>query len=115
MRDYFRHSKRVTSTRRWQVLRMAILERDGWACVECGATRRLEVDHIQPVRARPDLAYSPANLQVLCASHHTAKTRLEIGHKPVSEDRQAWRDAVSELSGGENHGIRKGNHRCLIP
>lgn len=108
VKDHHRHSKRVTSTRRWQVLRMAVLERDGWACVECGATRRLEVDHIQPVRACPDLAYSPANLQVLCASHHTAKTRLEIGHKPVSEDRQAWRDAVSELSGSDNPSITEG-------
>ena len=107
--EHHRHSKRVTATRRWQVLRMAILERDDWACVECGATRRLEVDHVQPVRARPDLAYSPANLQVLCASHHTAKTRLEIGHPPVSEDRQAWRDAVTELSGSNQTSITEGN------
>jgi 5-methylcytosine-specific restriction endonuclease McrA len=107
--EHHRHSKRVTATRRWQVLRHAILERDGWACVVCGTTRRLEVDHIQPVRARPDLAYSPANLQVLCASHHTAKTRLEVGHKPVSEDRQAWRDAVTELSGSNHPSITEGN------
>lgn len=97
MKDHFRHSKRITSTRRWQALRMAVLERDGWACVQCRATRRLEVDHIQPVRARPDLAFNPRNCQVLCASCHTRKTRLEIGHKPVSEDRQAWRRSVNAL------------------
>ncbi|NUB42868.1 HNH endonuclease [Fertoebacter nigrum] len=105
MKDHFRHSKRITSTKRWQAVRHAVLERDGWACVQCGALRRLEVDHIKPVRARPDLSFNPANCQTLCRVCHTKKTRLEIGHKPLSQDRQAWRDAVSELTGRDDRGI----------
>ena len=97
MKDHIRHSQHITRTRRWQTLRMAVLERDDWACVQCGAQRRLEVDHILSVRSRPDLAYSPANCQVLSGSCHARKTRLEIGHPPVSEDRQAWRKSVSAL------------------
>ena len=94
MKDHFRHSKRITSTRRWQTLRMAVLERDEWACVECGAQKRLEVDHIHPVKTHPQLAYEPGNCQVLCGSCHTRKTRIECGIPALSEDRQAWRKSV---------------------
>jgi 5-methylcytosine-specific restriction enzyme A len=97
MKDHFRHSKRVTSTRRWQSVRHAVLERDGWACVVCGDQRRLEVDHIKPVRTHPALAFNPANCQALCGPCHTRKTRIEIGIKPLSKPRQDWRDNVLTL------------------
>lgn len=97
-KDYARHSKRVTSTRRWQVLRHQILERDGWKCRCCGERRRLEVDHVQPVRTAPDRAYDPANLQTLCGPCHTRKTRVECGHKEKSPERKAWADAVADLA-----------------
>lgn len=97
-KEYARHSKRVTATRRWQVLRHAVLERDGWKCRCCGTRKRLEVDHIQPVRTAPDKAFDPRNLQVLCGTCHTKKTRIECGHKPLDPKRQAWRDAVADLA-----------------
>ena len=99
-REYHRHSKRVTSTRRWQVLRQIILERDGWACVDCGARKRLEIDHVQPVRTRPDLAFDPANLATRCAPCHTKKTRIECGYPaPIrSPERDAWGQAVADLA-----------------
>lgn len=96
-RDYYRHSKKVTHSRRWQAVRAAVLERDGYACVDCGARGRLEIDHIQPVRTAPHLAFDPANCAARCSRCHTKKTRLEVGHKPPSEDRQAWRLAVLTL------------------
>ncbi|MGD9916919.1 MAG: HNH endonuclease [Paenirhodobacter sp.] len=96
--EHIRYSKHVTRTKRWAVLRQAILERDGWACRCCGERRRLEVDHIQPVRLRPDLAFEPRNLQALCPRCHTKKTRLEVGHKPKSPARKAWDAAVAELA-----------------
>ena len=104
-RDYHRHSKRVTSTRRWQLLRLAVLERDEWACVDCGQTRgRLEIDHVQPVRARPDLAFDPANCATRCSSCHTKKTRIECGHPApiITPERQAWGQAVADLATNPN-------------
>lgn len=97
-KEYARHSKRVTSTRRWQVLRHRILERDDWKCRCCGDRRRLEIDHIKPVKLAPELAFDPANLQALCGPCHTRKTRLEVGHKPLDPKRQAWREAVADLA-----------------
>lgn len=100
-RDHHRHSKRVTSTKRWQVLRQIVLERDAWACVDCGQTRgRLEIDHVKPVRTRPDLAFDPANCATRCSPCHTRKTRIECGHPaPVqSPERDAWAQAVAELA-----------------
>ena len=97
-KEFARHSKRVTATRRWQVLRHQVLERDGWKCRCCGARQRLEVDHVKPVRTAPEKAFDPRNLQVLCGPCHTKKTRIECGHKPLDPPRQAWRDAVADLA-----------------
>jgi 5-methylcytosine-specific restriction protein A len=94
-RDYKRHSDKVTRTARWKALRMQALDRDGWQCIRCGAQRRLEVDHIEPVRARPDLSFYLSNLQVLCCACHSRKTRIEVGHPELSPARKAWRDLVA--------------------
>lgn len=95
---FHRYSKRVTATKRWQVLRMEILERDGFRCKECGGRGRLEVDHIKSVRTNPELSFDPDNLQALCPSCHTKKTNIERGRPPPREDRQEWREAVEALS-----------------
>lgn len=94
---HHRHSKRVTATRRWQVVRMQILERDGFRCKECGARGRLEVDHIKPVRSNPELAFCHDNLQALCGPCHTKKTRIECGHPPP-RNCQEWQEAVEALA-----------------
>ncbi|RWR14313.1 HNH endonuclease [Paenirhodobacter populi] len=97
-KEHARHSKHVTSTRRWQVLRQQILERDGWKCRCCGERRRLEIDHIKSVRTHPELSFDPRNLQALCGACHTRKTRIECGHKEKSPERKAWADAVADLA-----------------
>lgn len=114
-KEHVRYSKRVTATRRWQVLRHQILERDGWQCQCCGERRKLEVDHVKPVRTHPELSFDPRNLQVLCGRCHSRKTRIECGLKERSPERKAWADAVAELATetatpgkGEDHaGIRE--------
>lgn len=93
-----RPSRAVNSTRRWKALRLVALRRDDFKCVQCGARHRLEVDHIKPVRTHPELGFEITNLQTLCASCHTRKTRIEVGHKPLSKERQAWRDRLQERS-----------------
>nr|WP_241865487.1 HNH endonuclease signature motif containing protein [Paracoccus salsus] len=104
-REHRRYSRPVLKTKRWQVLRQIVLERDGWACVACGQTRgRLEIDHVQPVRTRPDLAFDLANCATRCPSCHTKKTRIECGHPApiITPERQAWGQAVADLATNPN-------------
>jgi 5-methylcytosine-specific restriction endonuclease McrA len=98
-KEHKRHSKHVTRGQRWKTMRMAILERDGFRCRECGARGRLEIDHIQPVRTHPELSFKPSNLQALCPACHTRKTRIECGHPLPDERRTEWQEAVSALEG----------------
>ena len=55
--------------------------RDHPLCVSCEAAGRTEfarqVDHLIPVRVRPDLAYDPTNCQPLCTVCHAAKSQAE--------------------------------------
>ncbi|NOR29907.1 MAG: HNH endonuclease [Sulfitobacter sp.] len=95
--EYKRHSAKVTRGPRWKALRMQALDRDGWQCVQCGERRRLECDHVLPVRDRPDLSYALSNLQILCGRCHARKTRLEVGHTPLSPKRQQWRDLLRDM------------------
>lgn len=87
-----------TRGKRWEALRLQALRRDDFACVQCGARGRLEVDHVLSVRKRPDLQFDLTNLQCLCPSCHTKKTRVELGQPEMSPDRKAWRAAVAEMS-----------------
>lgn len=107
-----RHSKHITRGPRWKTLRMAVLERDGFKCRFCAARGRLEIDHIEPVRLRPDLAYDPANCQALCPSCHAGKTHAEVGRKPPAYDRHGWRKAVNELMADKNPNEHQGECRA---
>ena len=108
--EYKRHSRHVTRGPRWKALRMQALDRDNWACVQCGTHKRLECDHVLPVRDRPDLAYSLTNLQILCGACHARKTRIEVGHKPLTPKRQQWRDLLREMQ--RNPTEQKENHHA---
>lgn len=105
LKEYKRHSAKVTRGGRWKALRMAVLERDGFKCRSCGARGRLEVDHIEAVRDAPAKSWEPENLQALCPPCHTRKTRIECGHPPLPETRQDWRDAVAALERRGKRGI----------
>jgi 5-methylcytosine-specific restriction endonuclease McrA len=94
---WHRHSAAVIRDRRWPALRLAAKRRDGWRCRGCGEAGRLEVDHVEPVRTHPELAFDLSNLQTLCVPCHSRKTRVEIGLDPLNPSRQAWRDLVKEL------------------
>ena len=55
--------------------------RDEFLCVECKKlgilTKGEEVDHIEELQDRMDLAYDLDNLQLLCRKHHRDKTEKE--------------------------------------
>jgi hypothetical protein len=61
----------VVSSARWKDLRARVL-RDEHVCRACAAAGRTElatqVDHVVPVRVRPDLAYDLGNCQPLCGA-----------------------------------------------
>jgi len=51
-------------------------------CEETGRTTPAEeVDHIIPVKERPDLQFDVTNLQSLCKRHHAIKTRNDRARK----------------------------------
>lgn len=52
-------------------VRAAIYERDGYACLQCGATDHLTIDHIKPVVLGG--GNEKANLQTLCQSCNSRK------------------------------------------
>jgi 5-methylcytosine-specific restriction enzyme A len=68
---------RMYSTRRWQILRRHILERDGYTCVDCGAFNANEVDHITPWQDG-GAKWDQANLITRCKRCHSEKTMLEV-------------------------------------
>ena len=81
---------------RWPALRLQALRRDDWKCRVCGSRHRLEVDHVEPVFKRPDLAFDLDNCQTLCARHHSQKTAREYGREPTPEQKR-WRTVVEHL------------------
>lgn len=63
-------SKRPDGLRAWS---LAVRDRDGRRCVECGATGRLHAHHIVPISENPELALDLGNGQTLCPPCHAAK------------------------------------------
>ena len=78
--------RRVYRTARWQTVRRAVFERDGWACVKCGRMGLIECDHIDPIRKQGDW-FDMANLQCLCRGCHIAKSAEENRTREVSAAR----------------------------
>ncbi len=61
----------------WQTARARCLRRDGYKCVNCGASVRgrgqARVDHILPRKKFPDLALHLPNLRTLCVACDNAR------------------------------------------
>ena len=92
-----RHHTRLNA-RRWDAVRRAVFERDGWRCVMCARPGRLECDHITPLEREPGQdPYDMNGLQSLCRSCHLEKTAGE-NRRELTPDELAWRELVAELS-----------------
>ncbi|MGE4338896.1 MAG: HNH endonuclease [Pigmentiphaga sp.] len=67
-------------TSQWQQIRLLQLQKEP-LCRYCGELGHISparhVDHIIPVRDRPDLAFSMDNLQCLCAHCHNSVKQAE--------------------------------------
>ena len=79
--------KQVYRTRRWQLVRLKVFERDGWKCVRCGRRGRLECDHIRQVAKAGDW-FAMDNLRTVCRTCHIELT-AEENRKPRDPDRAA--------------------------
>ena len=107
LKQYNRHSAPCQRSTRWPALRLAAKRRDGWRCVQCGARGRLEVDHVKPVRAHPELAFRPRqSANALRRAVTRGKPRSKSASRRTrSPSAKRWRD-LSE---------RKENLQCLNP
>lgn len=82
--DAERNLRRMTSlevyrSARWRRLRRRKLLEAPY-CEEPGCGRvATDVDHVERVEVRPDLAFEILNLQSLCHPHHSSKTARETG------------------------------------
>ncbi|MDR2276732.1 MAG: HNH endonuclease [Vagococcus sp.] len=89
----------------WKQLREDILDRDNRECQFCKAEELvvieggfdrhgnpvvLEVDHIEELKDRPDLALEPSNLRTLCKDCHN-KRHERFNYRP-SEKKRKWDD-----------------------
>ena len=80
----FQRKSNIYHTRKWKELRLLVLERDQYRCVQCGKAARFEVDHIEPVRTGGD-EFALSNLQTLCRRCHFQKTASENAHRPKKD------------------------------
>ena len=77
------------NARRWAAVRRAVLKRDGFRCVMCGKSGKLECDHITPLQREPNQdPYDPNDLH--------EKTRRE-NRRPLTSAELAWRSLVADL------------------
>ena len=82
-----RHHRVLVNDRRWQHVRLEVLNRAGWRCASCGLYGN-EVDHIVPLD-RGGAVYDFDNLQCLCRTDHIQKTRDENTRPPTPAE-AAW-------------------------
>ena len=93
-----RHHRILFNSRRWQRVRLAVLDRDGWRCCACGLYGN-EVDHVVPLD-RGGAAFDFGNLQTLCRTDHIQKTREENTRPPTPAE-AAWREMIAAIPRNE--------------
>ena len=87
---------RVLQGARWQRLRRACFDRDGWRCVKCGKAGALECDHVLALHLG-GAEWALGNVQTLCRGCHIGKTTAENTQPWAARD--AWRALVRDRMG----------------
>jgi 5-methylcytosine-specific restriction endonuclease McrA len=73
-------TRRWYYTVRWTRLRHHVLHEAAYTCAHCGHVQYdLDIDHIRPHHGDHTLFWDRRNLQALCPSCHTRKSRQEMG------------------------------------
>lgn len=92
-----RHHDAIKRDPRWRRARLDCLHRDGYECVTCHTTERLQVDHIialAGLELEPgvysDEAFDLGNLQTLCRGCHDEKGRRDRAGEDESATRWPW-------------------------
>ena len=80
--------------KRWALIRVEILNRDNWRCVQCAKRGRLEVDHIKSMNTG-GAVYELSNLQTLCRACHFEKTAKENKLDAEGPEQAEWRAYVA--------------------
>ena len=89
---------------RWPAVRAKHLKINP-SCAVCGANKHLEVHHIKPFHAHPELELDPQNLITLCENNRNGvNCHLLFGHlgsyksfnEAVVSDAAQWRAKISK-------------------
>lgn len=96
---------KLINNRRWQALRLSVLEHEPLCrrCAQAGRIRQArEVHHVRPIQAgvtpweRERLAYDPANLMPLCTECHQ-REHERLGSKGKAEQTSRRKAETSEF------------------
>jgi 5-methylcytosine-specific restriction endonuclease McrA len=77
--------------------RLAVFQRDGFACVLCGSRKKIEADHIIPQSERRDLALDLDNGRTLCRPCH--EETETFGNRQSERMRKLRQTAIHEPTG----------------
>lgn len=68
----------------WKRLRVWALDKYGSACMKCGSTQEIQVDHILPRSKFPKLKLCKHNVGILCKNCNLKKSaRIEKDYRPA--------------------------------
>lgn len=86
---------------KWPKARKEFLAKNK-SCAVCGGKKKLEVHHIKPFHAHPELELDPSNLIILCEGQKEVNCHLWFGHlgnyqsfnENIVKDAADWSDKV---------------------
>jgi len=64
-------NRKIRGSKEYAIWRRTVLERDGFACIECGTKEQVEADHIKSFFLFPEIRFDVNNGRTLCRPCHT--------------------------------------------
>lgn len=99
---------------RWRKLRAQVLAEEP-VCYIAGCGRlSAQVDHVIPLKMRPDLAHVRANLRGICASHNASKGARLPGAPPPPAVEHIWRMFIPSPPEDPYAGCSCGDRNCTV-